>query len=189
MMKDLVTRTRSYRRFKEDFVIDRETLRNLVDLARLSACAGNMQSLRYILSCDPERNALIFDTLAWAGYLPDWPGPSAGERPSAYIIILDDKEISLSFKCDCGIAAQTIMLGAAEQGLGGCMIASVKREELRGALSIPERYEIILALALGKPAEEVVLEDLDRSGGIKYWRDPAGVHHVPKRLLDDIIID
>ena len=188
MIKDLVLKNRSYRRFYQETAIDLETLRKLVDLARLSASGGNIQPLKYILSCDPEKNALIFPHLRWAAYLKDWPGPPEGEMPSAYIIILGDKNISAQFGCDYGIAAQSILLGATEKGLGGCMIATIRREELRQDLEIPANYEILLAIALGKPKEIVVLETVGPDGDIKYWRDEAGKHHVPKRPLDEIII-
>lgn len=188
MLKDLVLMNRSYRRFHQEVAIERETLRELVDLARLSASALNLQPLKYILSCDPQTNAKIFPHLGWAGYLKDWPGPSEGERPSAYIIILGDTDISRSFGCDHGIAAQSILLGATEIGLGGCMIATVNRQELSKAIGIPPRYEILLVIALGKPKEKVVIEPVGIDGNIKYWRDSRGVHHVPKRALDEIII-
>jgi len=188
MIRDLILKNRSYRRFYEEVDIKLETLRELVDLARLSASARNAQPLKYILSYQPQKNSLIFPHLAWAGYLTDWPGPCEGERPSAYIIILGDTEISRFVDYDAGIAAQSIMLGAMEKGLGGCMIASIERQGLRQALEIPPRYEILLVLALGKPKEKVVIETVGPGGDTKYWRDSKGVHHVPKRALDDIII-
>ena len=188
MMRDLIIKNRSCRRFVQETAIDRHTLEELVDLARLSASGANLQPLKYILSCEPEKNVLIFPHLAWAGYLKDWPGPSEGQRPSAYIIILIDTKIRNSVGCDHGVAAQSILLGATEKGLGGCIIGSIQREELRKALDIPPRYEILLVLALGKPREKVVIETVAPSGDIKYWRDPEDIHHVPKRALDDIII-
>jgi nitroreductase len=189
VIKDLVIKNRSCRRFHQDYPVSADTLRALVDLARLSASAGNQQPLKYRLSCDPGRNADIFSTLAWAAALKDWPGPSEGERPSAYIVMLEDTKLSNPWlKCDIGIAAQSILLGATEQGLGGCMIASIQREKLREKLEIPEYLEISLVVALGKPKEEVVVVDVDPSGDVNYWRDGRGIHHVPKRLLDDIII-
>src|SRR4030043_288401 len=142
MLQQLVLKNRSYRRFHQDVPIKLETLRELVDLARLSASALNLQPLKYVLSCEPRKNALIFSHLGWAGYLKDWPGPAEGERPSAYIIILGDTEISKTFGCDHGIAAQSILLGATERGLGGCMVGAVKRAELSQNLNIPPRYEI-----------------------------------------------
>ena len=189
MIKDLIIKNRSVRRFRENVAVERETLRELVDLARLSASAANLQPLKYILSYEPEKNASIFPHLGWAGSLKDWPGPEEGERPSAYIIMLGDTQISQRFDCDPGIAAQSILLGATEKGLAGCMIGTVQRQQLHKVLNIPSRFKILLVLALGKPAETVVLETVGADGEIKYWRDEAGVHHVPKRPLDDIILD
>lgn len=188
MLADLVRKNRSYRRFYQDHAISEETLRALVDLARLTPSSRNAQPLRYLISWTPEMNAQIFPTLAWAGYLTDWQGPEAGEQPAGYILILGDKEIAQNFGIDPGIAAQTIMLGATEKGLGGCIIASVQRARLVELLKIPERYEILYVLALGKPKEEVVIEKLEQNGDIKYWRDAAHVHHVPKRNLEDILL-
>lgn len=189
MIKDLIKKNRTYRRFYEDFAVERNTLEELVDLARLSASAANRQPLKYILSCEQNKNDLIFPTLAWAVYLKDWLGPAEGERPSAYIVMLYDTEINKNYWCDPGIAAQSILLGATEKGLGGCIFASVKRDELRSALKIEERYEILYVLAVGKPKEKVVLETVGTDGDIKYWRDSQGVHHVPKRSLGEIILE
>jgi nitroreductase len=188
MIRDLVKKNRSYRRFHQDTKIELETLRELVDLGRLSATGANLQPLKYILSNDSEKNADIFKQLGWAGYLKDWPGPGEGERPSAYIIVLVDTRVSKSAGCDHGIACQSILLGAAEKGLGGCMIATIKKKELREILEISEDFEIVLVVALGKPKETVVIEEVGPDGDIKYWRDSEQVHHVPKRKLDDIIV-
>jgi nitroreductase len=188
MLGNLVRKNRSYRRFCQDASVDMGTLGYLVNLARLSASGANRQPLKYILSCDPEMNARIFPCTRWAGYLKDWEGPEEGERPAAYIVILGDTEISKDFGCDHGIAAQSIMLGATEWGLGGCMLGALDRDGLRQALQIPERYEILLVLALGKPKEQVVIEDIGPDGDIKYWRDSADVHHVPKRPLAEVIL-
>jgi len=188
MIAELVKENRSYRRFYEDHTVEPETLKELVSLARISASAANLQPLKYILSSDPRKNAEIFSCLAWAGYLKDWPGPGEGERPAAYIVLLGDTSISESAGCDHGIAAQTIMLAAREKGLGGCMLGSIDRKALRNSLNIPSQLKILLVLAIGKPKEQIVLETIDSSDSIKYWRDNEGVHHVPKRKLEDIIV-
>ena len=188
MLRDIVIRNRSYRRFYQDHIVTKDELKACVDLARLSASAANMQPLKFFISADVQTNSSIFPHLAWAAYLKDWPGPSEGERPSAYIIILGDKRITTNFWCNHGIAAQSILLGAAEKGLGGCMIAAFNRKRLAEALSIPEHYGILLVIALGRPKEEVRIEAVGPGGDIRYWRDENGVHHVPKRSLEDIII-
>ena len=188
MIGELVQRNRSYRRFYEEVRIERKTLRELVDLARLSASGGNRQPLKYFLSVDPNTNEKIFRTLTWAVYLKNWRGPAEGERPAAYIIVLGDTRITTSVGCDHGIACQSILLGAVERGLGGCIVGSIKRDELRSALNIPEHFDILLAIALGKPKDTVMLEPLGPDGDIRYWRDEDGVHHVPKRSLDDLVV-
>jgi nitroreductase len=186
-LRQLIEKTRTYRRFDEKHEITRETLVSLVDLARISASGANRQPLKYILVTEPAMRADVYPCLAWAGYLTTWEGPDPGERPTAYIVVLGDKEISDSFGVDHGIAAQSIMLGASEAGLGGCIIASVKKEKLRAVLDIPRDLEVLLVLALGKPVEKVVLETIENNN-VKYWRDEKRVHHVPKRTLDEIIL-
>ncbi len=188
MIRDLVLANRSYRRFIQAESVDENTLRSLVDLARQTPSAANLQPLKYIITCTPERNAAVFTTLSWAGYLTDWDGPSEGQRPSAYIVVLNDTNISPTINCDHGIAVQTILLGAAELGLGGCILGSIDRKILREQFSIDEHLEILLVVAVGKPLETVVLESVAEDGSIKYYRDAQDVHHVPKRALDDVIL-
>jgi nitroreductase len=188
MLRELTETNRSYRRFYEDQPISEDTLRELVELTRFCASGHNLQPLKYILSSDPEKNALIHPHLTWAGYLKDWPGPAEGERPSAYVVVLNDTKIRKKVTVDQGIVAQTILLGAREQGLGGCIIMSIDRKKVRKALEIPDQYEILMVIALGKPKEKVVIEPLGPDGDVKYWRDSEGVHHVPKRSLEEIIV-
>ena len=187
MLKDLILRNRSYRRFDQSVPVPMELLREMVEAARLSGSARNMQPLKYMLFNDPSACEKIFPATAWAGYLKEWAGPSQGERPSAYIVQLGDLELTDDWWCDDGIAAQSMMLTAVEQGFGGCIIGSVQREKLRSLLDIPDRYRIIQVLALGKPAENVVIDEVV-DGDIKYWRDQQDVHHVPKRSLDELIV-
>lgn len=189
MIADLVKKTRSFRQFHEDRPVPMETLKQLVDLGRLSASAANRQPLKYILSCDPATNEKIFPCLAWAAYLKDWKGPEQGRRPAAYIILLGDTTIATDFWCDHGISGQSILLGASEMGLGGCFIGAIDKDRLRKALDIAPEFTIMLVIALGEPAETVVIESTaDTGGNIRYWRDANGVHHVPKRPIAEIIL-
>ena len=187
-LRELVSRTRSFRRFYENHPLSLTTLEDLVDVARLTASAANLQPLRYMISVDPHVNAQIFPHLAWAAYLKDWDGPEEGERPTGYIVTLGDQRHAKTSTWDLGIAAQTILLGATEMGLGGCMIGSIKKDALAVALEVPEGYEILMVIALGRPKEKIMIERLGEDGDIKYWRDDKGVHHVPKRDLDSILL-
>jgi len=187
ILKDLILKNRSYRRFDQSAIVPMTLLREMVEAARLSASARNMQPLRYMLFNNAPDCERIFPCLAWAGYMKDWPGPADGERPSAYIIQLGDLELTRDWWCDDGIAAQSMLLTAVEAGFGGCIVGSVQRDKLREELDIPDRYKIIQVLALGLPAEEVVLDHM-QDGDVKYWRDADEIHHVPKRSLDELII-
>lgn len=182
MIRELISR-RTCRYFYQAVPVGLDTLRELVDLARLSPSGHNAQPLKYLLSNEPDKNALIFTHIDLGG-----SRQLEGERPAAYIIILGDTEIAKSFGCNHGVAAQSIMLGAAEKGLGACIIANIKRDQLRQALSIPERYEILLVMALGKPKDVSVIEPIGPDGRTFPWRDEKNVRHVPKRSLDDVII-
>lgn len=189
MLKDLVYSCRSYRRFYEDVRISDQDLKDLVDLARMTASTANSQALKFKMVNSPEKNALVYPTLGWAGALPDWDGPVEGERPGAYIVIVEDSALGKNKLTDVGITAQTILLGAVEKGYGGCMLANVQREALSQALGIDaERYTVRLVLALGKPKEEVKVVPVGDSGDVKYYRDENQVHYVPKRSLEEILL-
>jgi nitroreductase len=185
---DLVARTRSYRRFDQSIGIPEETLESWAGLARLVPSSANLQGLKFLLVNEPELNATIFKSISFAGYLKEWGGPKEGEKPSAYVLILGDTSIKQNFDLDAGIAAQTIMLAANTDGFGGVMMSAIKRDTLRSDLQIPSRFEIVLLLALGKPTEIVVIEDVSDEHGIRYYRDADNVHHVPKRPLSELII-
>lgn len=188
-LKRLVYSSRSTRRFRESEEISRGTLINLIDLARNSPSARNDQPLKYFISSHKELNNRIFPHLKWAGYLTEWEGPSVGEKPSAYILILGDTHISESYECDAGIAIQSILLGAVEVGLNACIVGSINRSLLRKELKLPDHLKILYAIALGTSAENVIIEEVSIDGDTRYWRDSEGNHHVPKRLLKDILID
>jgi nitroreductase len=188
IFRDLVTRSRSIRRFDEDYEVCEEVLRELVELACYIPSAGNRQPLRYFPVTGADMIEKVFPCLGWAGYLETWTGPEPGERPTAALLILCPKEDMQGAVCDSGIAAQTLMLGAVEKGLGGCIIASFDRKRLYDALGISESWEVMLVIALGRPREIVVIDLIDPGGDIRYWRDRYGIHHVPKRKPDDMIM-
>ncbi len=186
--KELVLKNRSYRRFDHSHMISRDQLVSLIDLARQTPSAANLQPLKYHISVKTELNQRIYGCLSWAAYLKNWDGPLPDERPAAYITILLDTTIKDELDCDHGIAAQTILLGAAEQNISGCILASIQRNNLCEILELPDHLKILLVLALGKGKEIIKLEKINDQGDIRYWRDENQVHHVPKRSLKEIII-
>ncbi|MCX6578891.1 MAG: nitroreductase family protein [Candidatus Aminicenantes bacterium] len=185
-LRELLLINRSYRRFYQEVKITGDELKDMVENVRFTPSAANKQPLKFILVSDESMNRDIFPHLKWAGYLPDWDGPGVGERPTAYIIMLGKRKESPNIDADYGIAMQTILLSAAEKGYGGCLIGSLDKDKIRLLLDIPDELEISVIIALGKPKEKVVIDEV-KNGDIKYWRDEHQVHHVPKRSLAELV--
>ncbi len=192
MIKDLVKKNRSYRGYDESRKISREELREMVDCARLTASSVNQQPLRYYLACEKEDVHKIQGLTKWAAGLPQLSLPHPGKNPTAFIVICQDTSRwnSLNaFQKDVGIAAQTILLSAVEMGLGGCMIGNFNADALKEVLNLPQDLTPVLVVAIGKPAETVVLTEAETDGSTAYYRDENDVHYVPKRRLDDLLIN
>ncbi len=188
MLHDMIVQNRSYRRFDEQLRLSREDLLALIDHARLAPSAMNRQPLRYRLVNTQEECDLVFPHTRWAGYLKNWAGPQSGERPAAYLIMCLPQDAGRMQFVDTGIAAQSILLAATERGWGGCMLGSVNKDEVHRIFSLPAELEIVLVIALGLPAEQVVLDPVGENGSIEYWRDEQDVHHVPKLSLPMLLL-
>ena len=184
--RELVLKNRSTRAFDPERRISREELEQLVDLARLTPSAVNLQPLKYLLSWQEDTNALILANTAWAGLLKDVSLPPEGKAPAGYIVICTDTQIAKNAATDVGIAAQTILLGAAEKGLSGCMIGAID-PKLHDLLGLKEQYRISLIVALGKGAEDIRLTET-KGNDTAYYRE-GDVHYVPKRPLEEILIN
>lgn len=191
-MKDIIEKTRSFRRFDQSRVIDPATLKELVNLARIGGSARNCQPWQYSIITGDEACAKVFPYLGWAGYLSDWKGPEPGEQPNAYILCLLNQDwlkgSGMEAHFDLGVATQNLLLGAMERGIGGCRIGAFN-PKLADIFTMPSHVSLDLVIALGYPKELVVIETCRDADDIKYWRDDNNIHHVPKRELNDIIVD
>ena len=186
MLLELVQKARSYRRYDPSKPVSPDTLKALVEAARLTPSAGNLQRLRYLALTEKSDVLALTKEVKWAGYLTDWDGPDETEAPTAYLLLLSPEETGVS-PIDVGIAAETILLAAAEKGIGGCMILNFPREELTKRYQLAKKYKIELVISLGVPAEKVELEEM-KEGNVRYYRDGNGVHHVPKRPLSEVFL-
>jgi nitroreductase len=190
-MQEIIVKTRTFRRFIQKEQISLAILNELIDLARLGGSARNGQPWQYMLVNTPDLCAKIFPFLGWAGYLTDWKGPVEGERPSAYVLCLLNKnrlkgpESEAQF--DLGVASQNLLLGAMEKRIGGCRIGAFN-PQLASLFAMPDHLRLSLVIALGKPRETVIVEECKNDDDIRYWRDEHGVHHVPKRSLESCLV-
>lgn len=191
MISELVVKNRSYRGYDESYKVTEDVLKDLVDTARLTGSAANLQPLKYRLVADAENVDKLNGITRWGKMLKDIELPHKGMFPTAYIVICVDTNIvknADSANTDIGIVAQTMLLSAVEKGLGGCMIGNYEKAKATEALGLPEHLVPQLIIAIGKPAEEIKLVDVDETGSTKYYRDENDVHYVPKRKLEDVII-
>ena len=151
----------------------------------------NRQPFKSYLPSEKAQTDLSQPLTGWARNLPEKHLPYPGKRPPAFIVICQNTEWDADltrYRVDVGIVAQTILLAAAEAGLGGIMIGNFSPEKLREALSLPQSLVPMLVLAIGKPDETVVLTEAGPGESLKYYRDENDVHYVPKRRLEDVII-
>jgi len=191
MIRELVEKNRSYRGYDESRKMTREELAEFVDCARLTASAANKQPLRYYLAWEQEQLDKIQPLTGWAKALPEMRLPLPGKNPTGFIVICRDVNVAKTKEecmCDVGIAAQTMLLYAAEKGLGGIMIGNFSPERIKKALGLSEEFEPVLIVAFGKPDEEVRLVEAEKDASLKYYRDANNVHYVPKRKLEDVLI-
>lgn len=183
---ELLRVNRSYRRFHQRPVPDEKLLHELVALTRFTASSKNIQPLKYVIVTKPNELNFVFDQLKWAWYLKDWDGPSPDDRPTAYLVMLLDKNLNDRADFDAGIAAQTILLGATAAGFGGCIVRTVNRYAISRYFNLEENLEVMMVLALGKPKQTVEIKAVENAS-VAYFTDENDVHVVPKRLVDELI--
>ena len=192
MFLDLVKQARSHRGFRQDRKVTRQELEHLVECARFTPAARNDQVLKYYLAEKPETVAAIQPLTKWAGALAELHLPRKGAEPVAYIVICLDGSLAENptpYQRDVGIVAQTMLLAAAEMGLNGCMIGSFAAGELREKLGLPEAIKPQLLLALGEGTDRIVMTDVGEKGSTTYYRDAEDTHYVPKRTLEQLILN
>lgn len=187
MIKEILKKNRTYRRFDNSVQITKEQVIDWIDGARYCASAKNAQPLKYIIVTDTDECAETYQWVKWAGYLTEWDGPIQEERPTAYILQLLDTSISTNPLCDDGLQLQAITMAAVEEGFGACIFKSFNNGALRKQFNLPEHLQILYVVAFGKPVEEVVIEPISGED-YKYWRTEDQKHHVPKRPIEDIIL-
>lgn len=191
MIEVLIKKNRSYRIFDESYKISLEKIKEFLNVARFTSSGRNLQSIRFLPIIKDSQLNIVYDNIKWAGYLKDWDGPAKGQRPTAFILFLsdDNNKKSPTFDIDLGLACQSILLKAIEQDIGGCMIGAFNKKTISSRLNIPSNYNLELILALGKPDQKIIIEDINKNDDIKYWKGEKNIHHVPKIILDDLIIE
>lgn len=182
---DLALKRRSIRCFQSKKV-SFNVLKKLLNVARLAPSAANLQPCEFIIVDKKAIVARIYPALRWAGYIRPEGDPPRGKRPVAYLVILiDQRKHSRYADADAAAAVENILLVAQDIGLGSCWLGAIDKREISRILNIPQYCEVKYVVALGYPAEEPKLEEMDNC--VKYWKDAKGILHVPKRRLKEIL--
>ncbi len=187
---DLIAKTRSVRRYKENKPVSMETLTYIAQAARFVPSTGNMQRLRFMLVNDKEGCNAIFEEISFAAHLrPDWTGPKEGERPNAYIVVMTNVEPDVNLGIDMGVAAEAMLMTAREEGLGGCIFRSFDRQKLGEKLG-KHPYMPSMVISIGYDNEVVIIrEDVRSDSDLRYYRNQYGHHIVPKLPLSELVIE
>ncbi|WP_409969061.1 nitroreductase family protein [Bengtsoniella intestinalis] len=191
MFLDIVKHSRSYRGYDSSYLFTKEMLLSYVDCARYAPSSVNAQPFRYYLVWEQDEVATLQTATGWARALPELTLPHEGKCPTAFIVICQDMNLGDSlprYQKDVGIVAQTMLLAAASEGLGGCMIGNYNAKTVKEMLSLPEQLSPVLIVAFGKPDEAIEIVEVDEGANIAYYRDENDVHYVPKRKLEDIVL-
>lgn len=180
----LLRHNRSYRGYDASFRVREDQLRKIIEVATLCPSARNQQVLRFrpVLA---DEAAKVLRHIRLGGALPELHLPFPCTEPNAFIVICSTVEESKYVDVDLGIVAQSMLLQAVEMGLGGICIGAFDHKELREELSLP--HEPLLVLAIGRPAEKILLKECRAGDNLNYYRKD-NTHYVPKITIDDLIL-
>lgn len=165
---DLAKRRCSVRSFlpKE---VEEEKLLEVLEAARVSPSAANLQPWQIVVARDPRLKAKLAEA-----YPRDW----FANAPVILVICVDHNQ---SWKrtdgrdyadVDAAIAADHITLAAADLGLGTCWLGAFDLEVCRKALNLPKYMEPVIMMPLGYPAKT----------------ESLGRHTTRRKALEELVI-
>lgn len=176
---------RSYRGYDKSYVVHRIQLESIVSVNTRIASGMNAQRLRFRLVTKGDDADLVLANVHMGGALPELHLPLRGTEPEAFIIVCIEGEENPIIDIDLGISLQSMLLKAVELNLGGLIIRSFNKEEIKSGLGL--NMNPIAVLAIGRPAEKIELVQANATDKLSYYRED-GVHFVPKIKVDDLII-
>ena len=144
---DVISSRRSIRSFTKDTISEKNLLA-LIKAAADAPSGGNEQNWQFISIQEPARIKAVRAL-----------SPGMVSQPAAVIAICLDRRQMADIESDqyqqnyydLGAAMQNILLAAHALGLGSCAIASFNQQGLKQVLCLPERVDINLLVAIGKP--------------------------------------
>ncbi len=142
---DILKKRRSMRVF-QDKDIPRKILEEIIDVARFSPTARNVQPWEFIITIDAE-------TLKNISELGDNAKLVAGAR-ACVAVFCSDTKYYLEDGCS---ATVNILNAAAAIGIGSCWVAGDKKpycDEVKKLLGVPQELKLVSLIALGYPLDK-----------------------------------
>ena len=148
--EQLCQKRRSIRKYT-DRPVEQEKIDYLLRCALMSPSAKRTCPWEFIVVRDEAKLRPLAGCRTYGSQMFD-------TATAAIIIALDPTLCDNTWMADGAIAAEHILLAAAEQGLGACWCHVYEREGapelVKSLFEIPEPYIVLCAIALGYPDEE-----------------------------------
>ncbi|TFH42953.1 MAG: nitroreductase [Chrysiogenales bacterium] len=159
-LKEAIRNRRSIRAFSHYHVSDDE-IRSVIDVARLAPSWANTQVWEFVVVRDRDLIRQVTET-----YSETNPARKGSLASSAIIVVCAKMNVSGCrdgnartkfhewFMFDLGLSVQNLCLRAFEIGLGTVIVGSMDHDRCRGLLAIPDGFEPVVAIPIGRPATE-----------------------------------
>lgn len=151
---ECIHKRRSIRKFAEK-PIDRETIEQLIDAARMAPSAGNVQDWFFVV----VQKEKIKQNLARAALNQAF----IAQAPVVVVYFADMQRIERSYGSrgknlyafqDSGAAIQNLLLAAKSLGLGSCWVGAINERKVEQILNAPKNFRALAIIPIGYPKEK-----------------------------------
>ena len=125
--------------------IPQNTLRKVMEAARLAPSAANLQPWHFVVVTDSTKRKKLSEGRLFSGFL--------SESPVVVVGCAKRWPLTRWHVVDTTIAMENIVLAAMGEGLGTCWIGDFDEQLVKKLLAIPGEFDVVALLALGYPRE------------------------------------
>ena len=140
--------------------IDRATIEEIVDCARLAPTAMNDQPWEFVVITEKSSLASIPKLLGHAEFIAN----------AAFCVLVLARQTSCAVE-DCSAATENLLLAAEAYGLGACWVAGSPQPyapAVAKAFGAPATHPLITIVSVGHPAESPSIEKRPLAG-LLHW--------------------
>ncbi|MCW4005629.1 MAG: nitroreductase family protein [Candidatus Bathyarchaeota archaeon] len=146
---DAIQNRKSSRSYKPT-PVPKAVLEKLLDAARLSPSAKNLQPWHFIVVTDKAKRKALSGGM-FARFL--------GKVPAVIVLCGDEQASPDWYVVDVALAGENMVLAATSEGLGTCWVGSFDEKQVQQLLKIPEHMRVVALLAVGYAEEKISLTE------------------------------